>query len=174
MSTPEGPYVRRSETTEVVAPQPLAAPEAAAAQRVTTRSAVRFAPDAVLSALAGLALLLVGLIAATRAGLDSPLSDPVVSVVGFTHTATLGLIEVAFGLSLLLSGAMRSRTGEIFVASVLGVAAFVAAVQTSSFAGSLAIESSFAWWVVLASVVVVLAALVLPRSARESTTVARY
>jgi hypothetical protein len=44
-------------------------------------------------------------------------------------------------------------------------------VQTKSFVKSLALESSMAWLAVLAAVVVVLAALLLPRYARSSTVI---
>ena len=116
-------------------------------------------------------ILVVGLIAVVRGGFDGPMSDPVVQVAGFTHTTTLGLIEIAIGLALLVSGATRSRSGEIFFGSVLGIAGFVGAVQSKSFTKSLALESSMAWLAVLAAVVVVLAALLLPRYARSSTVI---
>jgi membrane protein implicated in regulation of membrane protease activity len=71
-----------------------------------------------------------------------------------------------------LSGAARSRTGEVFFGAILGIAAFVGAVQTDSFKKSLALESGWAWLMVFAAVIVVLAALVMPRFARHSTTIA--
>ncbi len=139
--------------------------------RVRRASSSHFEPDAIIAALVGLVLLLVGLIAATRGGFDGQMSDPIVEVLGFTHTTTLGLIEVALGLALLAAGVSRSRSGAMFFGAVLGVAGFVGAVQTESFAKSLAIESSMAWLAVLAGVVVVLSALMLPRFAKHSTVI---
>ena len=130
-----------------------------------------FEPDAAIAALIGLGLLVAGLIVITRGGFDGAMSDPVVEVLGFTHTVTLGLIEAALGLCLLIAGATRSRSAAVFFGAVLGVAGFVAAVQTESFATSLAIESSMAWLAVAASVVVVFSALMLPRFAKHSTVV---
>ena len=147
-------------------------PAAPAVGQVRTAYAARYAPDAVIAALAGLVLLVVGLIAIVRGGFAGPMSDPVVKVLGFTHTTSLGLIEIGIGLCLLLSGAARSRTGEIFFGSVLGIAAFVGAVQTDSFKKSLALESALAWLFVFAAIVVVLAAMLMPRFARNSTTIA--
>jgi len=95
----------------------------------------------------------------------------VVQVLGFTHTTTLGLIEVGIGLALLLAGATRSRTGEIFFGSLLGIGAFVGAVQTESFRHSLALESSMAWLLVIIAVVVVLSAMLMPRYVRQSTVI---
>ena len=93
-------------------------------------------------------------------------------ILGFTPTTTLGVLEAAIGLCLLLRGAARSRTGEVFFGAILGIAAFVGAVQADSFRKSLALESGWAWLMVFAAVIVVLAALVMPRFARHSTTIA--
>jgi len=175
MSMNNGPYYQQ---TEAVIETPIvqgavqqgnivAIPVAGTQVRKATSS--HFEPDAVIAALVGLGLLLFGLIAATRGGFDGAMSDPVVEVLGFAHTTTLGLIEVALGLCLLIAGATRSRSGALFFGAVLGIAGFVGAVQSDSFAESLAIESSMAWLAVLAGVVVVLSALMLPRFAKHST-----
>jgi len=130
-----------------------------------------FAPDAIVATLVGLFVLLVGLLAVTRGGFDGPMNTPVVSVLGFSHTTTLGLIEIVLGGALLLSGATRSRSAALFFGSVLGIAAFVGAVQTESFQNNLALESGFAWLLVLGGLMVVLAALLLPRYMQRSTVV---
>ncbi len=178
MTINDGPYHER---TEAIIESPVAhtvvnqgeyvvaTPVAAAQVRTATSS--RFAPDAIIAAIAGLVLLLVGLIAITRGGFDGKMSDPVVEVLGFTHTTTLGLIEAALGVLLLIAGVTRSRPGAMFFGAILGIGGFVGAVQTSSFKESLALESSMAWIAVAAGVVVVLSALMLPRFARHSTVV---
>jgi hypothetical protein len=182
MTFNEGPYHERSESiietpvaqTVVHQTAPgdyVAAPVAGA--RVQRAYSSHFEPDAIIAAIVGLVLLLVGLIAAVRGGFDGPMSEPIVEVLGFTHTTTLGLIEVALGLALLIAGATRSRSGAMFFGAVLGVAGFVAAVQSESFAETLAIESSMGWLVVLAGVIVVLSALMLPRFAKHSTVIER-
>ena len=144
---------------------------AVAGGQVRTASASRFAPDAIVAAIAGLVILVVGLIAVVRGGFEGEMSVPVVEVLGFAHTTVLGLIEIAIGAALLISGATRSRSGEIFFGGVLGIAGFVGAVQSESFVESLALESSMAWLAVLTAVVVVLCALLLPRYARTSTRI---
>lgn len=149
------------------------APVATYGGEVRRAYASHFAPDSIIASLAGLVMLVVGLIAIVRGGFDGPMSDPVVQVVGFTHTTTLGLIEIVAGLALLLSGATRSRSGELFFGTVIGIAAFVGAVQADSFRHSLALEAAMAWLFVVASVVVVLAALMMPRFARQSTSIER-
>jgi hypothetical protein len=183
MSFTEGPLHERSDVivqspaaTVVEGSDTVAAPVVVSSTpvsggQVRTATATRFAPDAIIASIAGLVILVVGLIAIVRGGFDGQMSLPVVDVVGFTHTTTLGLIEIAIGGALLLSGAMQSRSGEVFFAAVLGIAGFVGAVQTKSFTKSLALESSMAWLAVFVAVVVVLAALMMPRFARHSTTV---
>jgi len=178
----EGPYQERTDTVigqPVVAAQPVPVAERlvvagvapAAVGQVRTAYTARWAPDSIITAIVGLVLLLMGLIAITRGGFDGSMSDPVVQVLGFTHTTTLGLIEVGIGLFLLISAAARSRSGEMFFGAVLGIAGFVGAVQTSSFDENLALESSLAWLAVVAGAIVVLAALLMPRFAKQSTVV---
>jgi len=187
MSFTEGPVHERSDAIvqepaatvvdvpangTVVAPvAPVVAVPAATAGSIRNSYNARFAPDAIIAGIAGLVILVVGLIAIVRGGFDGPMSDPVVKVLGFTHTTTLGLIEVGIGLALLLAGATRSRSGEIFFGTVLGVGAFVGAVQTESFKHSLALESSMAWLLVVVAAVVVLSAMLMPRYVRQSTVI---
>ena len=184
MSMTQGPIRERSNTIveEPVAidnsvpasgstPGATTVPTPSPSRQIRTASASRFAPDAMIAALVGLVLLVVGLIAVVRAGIHGPMSVPVVDVLGFTHTATLGFIEIGLGVCLLLSGASQSRSAAIFFGGVLGVAGFVGAVQTTSFHKSLALESSMAWIAVIAAVVVVLSALLLPRFANSKNTV---
>jgi len=131
----------------------------------------RFAPDAMIAAFVGLVLLIVGLLAVVRGGFDGPMDDPVVEVLGFTHTTTLGLIEIALGVCLLISGVTSSRSGALFFGSVMGIGAFVGAVQTESFEEPLALESGHAWLMVISAVVVVASALLMPRFITRSSTV---
>jgi hypothetical protein len=184
MSFTEGPLHERSELLveppvaaavvdvpvqgEVVVPTTVAS-----AGQVQRAYNSRFAPDAIIAAVVGLVILVVGLIAIIRGGFDGPMSDPVVQVAGFTHTTTLGLIEIVIGAALLIAGATSSRSGAVFFGALLGIGGFVGAVQTESFTKSLALESSMAWLAVVAAVVVVLSALLMPRYARHSTVVER-
>jgi hypothetical protein len=184
MSFTEGPLHERS---ELLVEPPVAATvvdvpvqrEVVVPTTVATAGSVRraynarFAPDAIIASIVGLVILVVGLIAIVRGGFDGPMSDPVVEVLGFTHTTTLGLIEIVLGAALLISGATSSRSGAIFFGALLGIGGFVGAVQTESFDTSLALESSMAWLMVVAAVVVVLSALLMPRYARNSTVVER-
>lgn len=140
-------------------------------QVVRTTSRMRFTPDSIFTGIGGLVLLIVGLIVITRSGFDGPMSEPVVQVLGFTHTATLGLIEIGLGLCLLLSAAASSRSGAVFFGVILGAAGFIGAIQTDSFRESLALESEMGWIAVVAGVVIAAAALWLPRMSRNTTSI---
>jgi peptidoglycan/LPS O-acetylase OafA/YrhL len=118
-------------------------------------------------------MIVVGLIVIAKGGFDGPMSEPVVKMFGFTYTTTLGLIEIAIGLCLLVSAAARSRSAEVFFGAILGIAGFVGAVQTESFREQLALESGMAWIAALAGLVIVVVALLLPRFSKNSTTIVR-
>lgn len=137
---------------------------------VRTTSLTKFAPDSMITGIVGLGFLLFGLIAIIRGGFDGSLSEPVVDVFGFTHTTILGIVEIGIGLCLLLSAAMSWRSGALFFGAVLGIAGFVGAVQSDSLQDSLALESSLGWIAVAAGLIVVVAALALPRVGKRATT----
>jgi hypothetical protein len=124
-----------------------------------------------VAGIVGLGFVLLGLIASIRAGFSGPMSLPVVKVLGWTHTTTLGLIEVALGLVLMAAAGARSRSGELFGGLLLGVGGFVGLVQHRSFVRTLALENPLAWVALLCGVVVVFLAVLLPRFAHRSSSV---
>jgi lysylphosphatidylglycerol synthetase-like protein (DUF2156 family) len=129
---------------------------------VVRRRFWQFDPGAIVTAIAGVILLLIGLIVISKAGLDGPITEPVVEVAGFTHTPLLGIILAVAGLFLLLAGVTKSREGAMFLSTVIAIAAFVGAVQAESFERQLAIEEPFAWIVVVGAVIVLLVNLLVP------------
>ena len=170
----ENGYVQPVAAQPVIGQPMVAQPViVAAAPSVAQRTSYtrRFAPDAIVATVAGLFVTLVGLLAVTRGGFAGPMDTPVVSVLGFTHTTLLGLFEAGIGICLLVSGATRSRTGALFFGSVLGIGAFVGAVQKKTFVRTLALESGLAWLMVVIAVVVVVSAVLLPRFQTRTTTV---
>jgi hypothetical protein len=135
--------------------------------RATTR---RWAFDSVICGIIGVAFAIVGLIAMSRAGMDAPLSDPAVEVLGFGHTALLGLIEVGVGVALLIAAAMASRGAAIFLGTVLGIASFVAAIEAERLDDRLGVESGFAWLSFIMAIVIVVTAMLVPRVTSRTTT----
>ena len=147
-------------------------PEPAVVHRqVATSSGRRLAVDSVVVGIVGVALMIIGLIAIARAGVDGSMEQPVVKVLGFTHTATLGFIEAGIGLCLLIAAAATSKSAAIFFGLVLGIGGVVGAAQADSFRRSLALQSGLAWLAVVAALVVVLVSLLIPRLATRTTRV---
>ncbi len=186
----EGPLVVR--TTDTVTPetvvtrtpgeptQAFAAPVVETPQVVESARTVEstgttmsrsFSPDAMIASLAGVFLLVVGLVAMARAGFDGGVDANVVDVLGFSHTALLGIVEGIAGLLLLLAGLARWRGGEMFFGLALAIAGIVGGVQTSSFEKNLALESTWSWILAAIGGVVALAALALPRYVASHRTV---
>ncbi len=169
------PVAVRPVSAVLSSPQPVGevvyAQRAVVHRRATTSYVQRLAADSIIVGIVGVVLMVIGLIAVTRAGVEGPMAQPVVKVFAFTHTATLGAIEVALGVLLLICAAMTSRGGAIFFGVILGVGAIVGAVQTVSFRRSLALQAGFAWLCVVAAVVVVLVSLVMPRTATRTSRV---
>jgi hypothetical protein len=150
---------------------PVVVAQPGARRTVATTYGQRFAFDSIIVGLVGLALTIVGLIAVTRGGFDGSMDEPVVDVLGFTHTTTLGLIEAAIGVCLLLCAAATTRSGAIFFGLVLGIAGVVGAVQADSFRRSLALESGHAWLMVFLAALVVLVSLLVPRMTTRTARV---
>ena len=140
--------------------------EAAAVQTVRTTTVD---PAAIIACIIGIALLVLGGITAARASLDGALDEPVVTVAGYTATALLGLIELGFGLFLVIAALSRSQ-GTILFFGIAGLAASLVAVfQPTVGGGSLAIERGLAVWFTLAMATVIVSAL-LPTIRRRSST----
>jgi uncharacterized membrane protein len=113
-------------------------------ETVLTSRTSGFTPSALIAGIVAIGLLVLGGITAARAGIDSSLDDPVVTVAGYTATALLGLIEIAFGLVLLIAAVAQARRVILVLGITGGVMALVAVFQPSVGEGSLAIEQGFA------------------------------
>jgi len=81
---------------------------------------------------------------ATGGRLGRVLDEPVVIVARDTATAWLALIEIGFGLVLLIAALTRSHSAILFLGIAVGVAALIAVFEPSVGGGSLAIEREFA------------------------------
>lgn len=149
------------------APAGVVYDSALGSETVQTSRTSWFTPSAALAGITAIGLLLLGGITAARAGIDSSLDEHVVEVAGYTATALLGLIEIAFGLTLLIAALTRSRQAILFLSIAGGVVALIAVFQPSAGEGSLAVERGFA---VVAAIVmgVIVAAALLPTVRRSS------
>jgi hypothetical protein len=122
-------------------------------------------PSQVVSAVVGVVLVAFGIFAVARAGLDSPLDEPTVEVLGLSHTALIGLIEIAVGAVLVLCAfgiATRALSGLIGL-GLLG-AGLVLLAEPGDFVADLNTEPELGWLGVIAGGVLVLSALIAPRT----------
>jgi hypothetical protein len=138
-----------------------------AAETVVTSRTTAIAPASIVAAVVAVVLLLLGGITLARAGLDGSLDVPIVSVAGFTATAILGLIEIGFGLILLLAALAQERNAIMFVAIIGGVSALVVVFQPTLGEVSLGIERGFAVLAAIVMAAIVVSAL-LPSFTRRS------
>ena len=176
-------YVRRDrvevEPTAVVAEpavvqqpvvqQPVVQQPVPVATRQTTMART-FSIPAAVAGIAAIALIVLGAVALARTDLDSPLSEPVVSVAGVDHNAVLGIVELLAGVALLLAAVSRSRGAIMFISVVIGVAALVALIEPTVAGDTMPIERGFAAVVAIAAAVVLLTAVLTP-SVRRVTQV---
>jgi len=157
-----GDRVDRTDHAEVV--------DAPASTTVRERSWT-FAPGQLVSFAAGAALVVVGFIALLRAGVDASLAQPTVDVLGFSHTAWLGIAEIGLGLLLLLAG---SGAWGRPLSVLLGAAAVIAGVLILAEPGQmpeeLGLERDFGWPLIALGAVVALASMALPVWRRRTIT----
>ena len=133
----------------------------------------RIDPAATLMVVAGIALTVIGAVAAARAGFDGPLDEPVVQVAGISHTALLGVIEVGVGLLTVLAGLSGDRGTMLFASIAFGVAALVVAIEPGIGGGALGIERGWAVVLVVTFAVLALAAALAPSVLRSTDRVER-
>lgn len=154
-----GAYVAETPTA-YVAEQPAVyvteAPAVAATRSVSSYGSV--ALYAIVAGIVAIVLLILGGITVARAGLDGPLDDPVTNVAGFTSTALLGLIELGFGVVLLIAALSRAREVILFLGIIGSVAAIIGIFQPDIGNGALAMEKGFAVLMTVLMIAVALSA----------------
>jgi hypothetical protein len=163
-----GPEYQRAETRYETNDPRLARPYE---RRVATARSTHVSPAQIITGLAGIVLLVIGLIAVAKGGLSGPITDPVVDVAGFSHTPLLGLIEAGVGLVLLGCALWGSRASGVFMGTVVAVAGIVVAATPSSFSDTLATEASYGWFLVILGAVVAVACLAIPDWSSRRTVV---
>ena len=150
---------------------PLTAPPVPARRRrvaapvvetAVTHRSVTISPASVVAGVAAIAMLLFGAVNVARAGLDAPLSDPVVEVAGYSGTVVVGLIMLAFGIILLGAALSRDRAAILFVSIVTGIAGATLAIEPTVGGDTLMAERDLGIALVIASVFVAFVALVAP------------
>lgn len=133
---------------------------------VSTRTRERswtFAPGQLVSLVVGLGLIAVGVVALVRADVNGSLSTPVVEVLGYTHTAWLGLAEIALGLLLVLAGTGAwGRAVSVLLGAATVIAGVLILAEPGQMPDELGLEKDFGWPLIVLGAIVALAAMVLP------------
>ena len=130
-----------------------------------------FAPGQVVSLVAGVGLVVVGLLALMRAGVGEPLDSPTVDVLSYSHTAWLGIAEIGLGALLVLAGTGAwGRPLSVLLGAAAVVAGILVLLEPGQMPEELAVEKSFGWPLLALGAVVALAAMALPVWRRRTIT----
>jgi hypothetical protein len=122
-----------------------------------------FAPGQLISLIVGIGFVVLGLVAMVRAGIDGSFSTPTVEVLGFSHTAWLGLAEVGAGVLLILAGTGPwGRPLSVLVGAAMMIAGVLIGLETEAMPEELGVEQDYGWMLVLFGALVSLAAMILP------------
>ena len=121
------------------------------------------APGQLVSLIAGVGFVALGLVAALRAGFDGSMDTPVVEVLGFSHTAWLGLAEVGVGLLLMLAGStFAGKSLSVLLGAVLVIAGVLVTATIEDMPEELGLEKGYGVPLIVVGAIVALAALLLP------------
>ena len=131
----------------------------------------RFSPGQIISGVVGVVLVVFGIIAVTKTGIDSSLNTPATDIMGLTHSAYVGLAEILTGLLLILAAAdssMRPLTGVVGV--LLFVGGIVVAAGTDEMLLRIGTERATGWFLMVMGAIAVLGSLMpsVVRSRRDT------
>jgi hypothetical protein len=146
----------------------------AADQTTVVSHRQRFNTAGVVCAVAGAAILIMGLVALARADLDGSFNDPVFQVAGWDHTQSLAFIEVLLGIMLLVAGMTSSLSGMRVLGALTVIGALVALIEPGILGGNLKIEGSHAVVLLILGAVTLIAAAALPTIERQSSRVSTH
>jgi hypothetical protein len=122
-----------------------------------------FAPGQLISFIVGVGLIIVGLVAMLRAGIDGSFGTPTVEVLDYSHTAWLGLAEVGTGLLLVLAGSGAwGRPLSVLIGAAMVVAGVLVVAETDQMPEELGLEDRFGWPIIALGGLVAVAAMTLP------------
>jgi hypothetical protein len=129
----------------------------------TTQRFWTFAPGQLVSLIVGVGFVVIGALALVRAGLDGSLATPVVDVVGYSHTAWLGVAEIGLGLLLVLAGTGAwGRPLSVVLGVAMAIGGVLVLAEPSQMPDELGLEQAYGWPLVILGAIVALAALALP------------
>lgn len=160
--TGQSPLAEPPTTAPVTAPTTVVQNVTAAPATASGDAGGYVAPDAVVTAIIGGAVLAVGLVALARLGLGGSLLTPVEDLVGVPHTPLLGLVEVGVGLLFVILGVLAARSASIVVGAVVAIAGAIVVIAYDDFDADLALTRDLGWWALGIGVAVAVVNLLLP------------
>jgi hypothetical protein len=124
----------------------------------------RWALDAsdVISLLAGLLFVVMGLLALVEIGFDDFPSEVVTDVFGLAHTQLVGIVSIALGLLLIAGCGSIGRSVTIFAGALTLVVGIVVVAAADELDATLATEEGYGWLAVVVGAIVLVAAIAIP------------
>jgi hypothetical protein len=138
---------------------------------VTTSRWSAFSAGQVLGGIVGIVAIVFGALAIARGGIDSDLNTPLVQVAGFTQSALVGIIELAFGLLLLAGAASPWNRGLLGVIGALMFAGgLIVGSASNKILTDLGTDHATGWLVMIGGIAAMIAAILPMVMHHESRT----
>ena len=124
----------------------------------------------IVAAILGGVLLVLGIVALTRAGLAQGFTEPAVTVGPFSRTPLFALIELVLGMVGLATAADADVRSAVILAVLTGVAGIVWLIEPGAFQAALGVTAATGWLYVLfsAALLAAVAATQRPRQGRAA------
>jgi hypothetical protein len=134
--------------------------------KVTDRES-RMDPSRIVSMIAGIGMLVLGVIVLLDTGFDGFPDQPVTEVAGLEHTPLLGVIDIGFGVLLLAGAAAWSRALSTFTAALMVAAGLVVVFATEDLPDEVATTSDYGWVLVIVGAIVMVIDFAVPSVGRR-------
>jgi hypothetical protein len=148
-------------------------PESGVVVEDRTTAAYPWSPAQIVAVIIGIASVILGIAALARTGLPvDNMTGPHEEVLGLRHTPLLGVIEIGFGVLLILSGVVAGGARALMaflgiVAAIFGILLLVN-VAPNRLHGWLGVGDPYGWLSLVVGVVLLAAAFFSPEFARGS------
>ena len=124
----------------------------------------RWALDAsdIISLLAGLLFIVMGLLALVKLGFSDFPSEELTDAFGLAHTQLVGIVSIVLGLLLVAGCGSVGRSVTIFGGALTLVVGIVVVAANEELDPTIATEEAYGWLAVVVGAVVLLAAIAIP------------
>jgi len=133
-------------------------PDVRTETKVSTARMV-WSPGQVITALLGIVIAVIGVIATSRGGIDGSLNTPVVRVADLQHSALLGLLELGAGLLLILGALNYAARGLVVVVGVaMVVGGVILGAAGPTILRDIGTEQRTGWAIMVGGIIAIVAA----------------